>query len=147
MQQADVQILGRLPTLRHLWISSTHQTERLLVIGADGFRCVIALGIHCEPANQVVFQQGALPNAEFVRFNLGVRVAKEDGNGHLFEIGLGNLLSLQSALVEIQWDGVTIMEGTKAYAALKNAMNAHPSHPSIDIYMHPEIPEGRNYNN
>ena len=108
VQQEDVQILGRLPTLRHLWISSTHQTKRLLVIGADEFRCVIAFGMHCEPANQVVFQQGALPNAEYVRFNLGVRVAKEDGDSDLFELGSGNLLSLQGGLVEIHWDGVTI---------------------------------------
>lgn len=141
VHQEDVQILGRLPALRHLSVWSTQQTERLLVIGADGFHCVIAFGMHCEPATQLVFQQGALPNAEFVRFNLGVRVAKEDGNGDLFEIGLGNLLSLQSALVEIHWDGVTNMEAAEACAAVRNAMNAHPNHPSIDIYMHPEIPE------
>ncbi|VAI20689.1 unnamed protein product [Triticum turgidum subsp. durum] len=141
VQQEDVQILGRLPTLRHIWISSTHQTKRLLVIGADEFRCVIAFGMHCEPANQVVFQQGALPNAEYVRFNLGVRVAKEDGDSDLFELGLGNLLSLQGGLVEIHWDGVTIMEAEEACAAVRNAVNTHPNHPSIDLYMEPEIAE------
>lgn len=147
VRQEDVQILGRLPALQHLLVWSTHQTERLLVIGADEFRCVIAFGMHCEPATQLVFQQGALPNAEYVRFNLGVRVAKEDGNGDLFELGLGNLLSLQSALVEIHWDGVTNMEAADAWAAVRNAMNTHLNHPSIALYMVPEIAEGTNYNN
>ncbi|KAF7067074.1 LOW QUALITY PROTEIN: hypothetical protein CFC21_072992 [Triticum aestivum] len=146
VRQEDVQILERLPALIHLLVWS-HQTERLLVIGSDEFCCVIAFGMHCEPATQLVFRQGALLNAELVRFNLGVRVAIEDGNNDLFEIGLGNLLSLQSALVEIHWDGVTNMEAAKAYAAVKNAMNAQPRHPSIDIYMYPEKPEGTNYQN
>ncbi|XP_044984237.1 disease resistance protein PIK6-NP-like [Hordeum vulgare subsp. vulgare] len=141
VQQEDVQILGRLPALRHLWISSTHQTERLLVIGADGFRSMIALGLHCVPATQLVFQQGALPNAELVRFNLGVQVTKEDGNGHHFGLGLGNLLSLQSASVEIHWDGVTIMEAAKACAAVRSALNAHPNHLSSDVRMEPDPEE------
>ncbi|KAM3277297.1 hypothetical protein ACQJBY_045262 [Aegilops geniculata] len=142
VQQEDVQVLGRLPALRHLWIGSTHQTERLLIIGADEFRCVIAFGMHCEPATQLVFQQGALPNAEYVRFSLGVRVAKEDGNGDLFELGLGNLLSLQSALVEIHWDGVTNMEAAEACAAVRNAMDTHPNHPIVNLHLDPEISEG-----
>uniref|UniRef100_A0A8I6XIY8 RGH1 n=1 Tax=Hordeum vulgare subsp. vulgare TaxID=112509 RepID=A0A8I6XIY8_HORVV len=147
VHQEDVRTLGGLPALRHLSVWSTHQTERLLVIGADGFHCVIALGMHCEPATQLVFQQGALPNAEYVRFSLGVQVAIEDGNGDLFELGLGNLLSLQSALIEIHWDGVTNMEAGEAFAAVRNAMNTHPNHPIVNIYMKPEISEGTNYNN
>uniref|UniRef100_A0A453LLQ1 Disease resistance protein RPP13 n=1 Tax=Aegilops tauschii subsp. strangulata TaxID=200361 RepID=A0A453LLQ1_AEGTS len=141
VRQEDVQILGRLHSLRHLWMQSTHQTERLLVIGADGFRLTIAFALHCQPATQVVFQQGALPNAEQVRFNLGVRVAKEDGNGDCFELGLLNLLSLQSAIVEIHWDGIIVKEAEKAEAAVRNALNAHPNQPSIAFSMEPYIPE------
>nr|UBY06976.1 NBS-LRR disease resistance protein [Dasypyrum villosum] len=95
VQQEDVKIIGGLLSLRCLRIRSTHQTQRLLVIRADAFRCMIDFDLDCRSAAQIMFEPGALPRAEAVVFSLGVRVAKEDGNCG-FDLGLqGNLLSLR----------------------------------------------------
>ena len=80
VQQEDVEIIGGLQSLRRLWITSTHQTQRLLVIRADGFRCMVWFELNCGSTAQIIFESGALPRAEAVAFSLGVRVAKEDGN-------------------------------------------------------------------
>nr|UBY07244.1 NBS-LRR disease resistance protein [Dasypyrum villosum] len=87
VQQEDVEIIGGLLSLGRLWIKSTHQTQRLLVIRAYGFRCMVDFRLDCGSAAQIMFEPGALPRAESFYFSLGVRVAKEDGNCG-FDLGL-----------------------------------------------------------
>ncbi|VAH12507.1 unnamed protein product [Triticum turgidum subsp. durum] len=95
VQQEDMETIGELMSLRLLQIKSTHQTQRLLVIRADGFRCMVVFELNCGSATQIMFELGALPRAETIMFSLSVRVAKEDGNCS-FDLGLqGNLLSLR----------------------------------------------------
>nr|ACZ65489.1 MLA18-1 [Hordeum vulgare subsp. vulgare]AYN64248.1 RGH1 [Hordeum vulgare subsp. spontaneum] len=144
VQQDDVEIIGGLLSLRCLWIiTSTHQTQRLLVIRADGFHCMVDFHLDCGSATQILFEPGALPTAEAVRFSLGVRVAKEDGNGG-FDLGLqGNLLSLRrNVSVFIYCRGARVGEAKEAEAAVRRALEAHPSHPRIYIQMRPRIAEG-----
>ncbi|EMS48573.1 Putative inactive disease susceptibility protein LOV1 [Triticum urartu] len=111
VEQEDVEIIGGLLSLRRLHIRSTCQTQRLLVIRADGFRCMVWFELNCGSAAQIKFEPGALPRAEVVRFSLGVRVAKEDGNCG-FDLGLqGNLLSfLAQCIVKLAqshfWQGL-----------------------------------------
>jgi len=143
VRQQDVEIIGGLLSLRHLIIYSTHQTQRLLVIGADGFSCMVFFLLNCGSASQIVFEPGALPKAESVVFSLGVRVAKEDGNCG-FDLGLqGNLLSVrQSLIVHMHCGGARVGEAKQAEAAVRRALEAHPNHPRIYISMEPDIPEG-----
>nr|ALO61079.1 RGA1-F [Secale cereale] len=143
VQQEDVEIIGGLLSLRRLWIKSTHQTQRLLVIPTDGFRCMVEFYLNCGLAAQIMFEPGALPRAEEVTFSLGVRVAKEDGNCG-FELGVqGNLLSLRRQVwVRMYCGGVRVGEAKKAEAAVRHALEAHPNHPRIYIDMCPRIAEG-----
>ncbi|EMS45849.1 Disease resistance protein RPP13 [Triticum urartu] len=142
VQQEDVEIIGGLLSLRRLWIKSTHQTQRLLVIRADGFRCMVDFELNCRSAAQIKFEPGALPRAEAVAFSLGVRVAKEDGNCG-FDLGLqGNLLSLRGDVrVWMYCRGARVGEAKEAEAAVRHVLKAHPNHPPIDIDMLPRIAE------
>nr|AYN64291.1 RGH1 [Hordeum vulgare subsp. spontaneum] len=143
VQQEDVDIIGGLSSLRRLCIRSTHQTQRLLVIPADGFRCMVEFYLDCGSATQILFEPGALPRAESVVISLGVRVAKEDGNRG-FDLGLqGNLLSLRrDVLVLMYCGGARVGEAKEAEAAVRRALEAHPNHPRIYIDMSPRIAEG-----
>ncbi|KAF6987313.1 hypothetical protein CFC21_004968 [Triticum aestivum] len=136
VQQEDVEIIGGLLSLRRLCIRSTHQTQRLLVIRADGFRCMVQFELNCGSATQLMFEPGALPRAEAVEFSLGVRVAKEDGNCG-FDLGLqGNLLSLRRYVrVWMYCGGARVGEFKEAEAAVRCALEAHPNHPAIEINM------------
>nr|AYN64275.1 RGH1 [Hordeum vulgare subsp. spontaneum] len=140
--QEDVEIIGGLMALRGLWIKSTHQTERLLVIRADGFRRMVVFDLDCGSAAQIMFEPRALPRAEAVRFSLSVRVAKEDGNCG-FDLGLqGNLPSLRRRVwVHMYCGGVSVGEAKEAEAAVRRALEAHPSHPPIYIDSVPHIAE------
>ncbi|KAM3399700.1 hypothetical protein ACQJBY_004868 [Aegilops geniculata] len=142
VQQEDVEIIGGLLSLRCLWIKSTHQTQRLLVIRADGFRCMVWFELNCGLAAQIMFEPGALPRAEAATFSLGVRVAKEDGNCG-FDLGLqGNLLSLRLGVhVRMYCGGARVGEAKEAEAAVRHALEAHPNHPRIRISMIPDIAE------
>nr|UBY07487.1 NBS-LRR disease resistance protein [Dasypyrum villosum] len=143
VQQEDVEIIGGLLSLRRLYIRSTHQTQRLLVIHADGFRCMVVFHLYCGSAAQIKFERGALPRAEEVAFSLGVRVAKEDDNSG-FDLGLqGNLLSLRRHVyVYMYCGGARVGEAKAAAAAVRHALDANPNHPSIYIRMVPDIAEG-----
>ncbi|KQJ87380.1 hypothetical protein BRADI_4g10660v3 [Brachypodium distachyon] len=109
LQEEDLQVLGRLPSLRVLYLRSTHQTERLLVIGADAFHCRTTFAVYLTPPAQIMFGGGVLPRAEEVHFRFGVQLAKDEGNDD-FDSGLGNLL--QSLVVEFSKnEPLTILGG------------------------------------
>ncbi|KAI5021116.1 hypothetical protein ZWY2020_054526 [Hordeum vulgare] len=143
VQQDDVEIIGGLLSLRSLLIKSTYQTQRLLVIPADGFRCIVDFHLDCGSATQILFEPGALPRAEAVLFSLGVRVAKEDGNSD-FDLGLqGSFENLcRFVSVYIYCGGARVREAKEAEAAVRRALEAHPSHPRIYIDMSPRIAKG-----
>nr|UBY07006.1 NBS-LRR disease resistance protein [Dasypyrum villosum] len=143
VQQDDVEIIGGLLALRQLCIRSTHQTQRLLVIRADGFRCLINFILDCGSATQIMFGPGALPKAEEVWFSLGVRVAKEDGNCG-FDLGLqGNLLSLRRHVYVCMFcGGARVGEAKAAAAAVRHVLDAHPNRPDFRIFTSPQIPKG-----
>ncbi|VAH12512.1 unnamed protein product [Triticum turgidum subsp. durum] len=148
VQPEDVEIIGGLPSLRCLHIWSTHQTQRLLVIRAEGFRCMVDFYLNCGSAAHIMFEPGALPRAEQVYFSLGVRVAIEDGNCG-FDLGLqGNLLSLRrDVIVWMYCGGVKVGEAKQAEAVVRRALDAHPNHPKIYIDMLPYIADGAHDDN
>ncbi|XP_044946079.1 disease resistance protein RGA5-like [Hordeum vulgare subsp. vulgare] len=141
VQQEDMEIIGGLLSLRGLQIKSTQQTQRLLVIRADVFRCMICFDLDCGSGAQIVFEPGALPRTEGLRFSLGVRVTKEDGN-HGFDLGLqGNLLSLRTFVwVQIYCGGARVGEAKEADAVVRHTLRSHPNHPGIISLMFNMIP-------
>ncbi|KAI4968758.1 hypothetical protein ZWY2020_046088 [Hordeum vulgare] len=93
VQQVDLGLLGRLPTLHALELESLRQGP--LLVEADGFRCITLFCLWSNSPGQVVFQPGALPKVEEVWLRTGLPVPKEeaDGNngGELFDTGIRNL--------------------------------------------------------
>jgi hypothetical protein len=139
VQQQDLRTLGSLPALHILALHSAQQTQKLLLIGADGgFHCLRAFSLYCESPRQVMFEQGALPSTEAVLFNFGVRKAMEDDNGD-FSFGLENLPSIRRVFVGIDRDGVTVREVDEAVAKLRHAVDAHHNHPSISPDIRPPM--------
>jgi hypothetical protein len=137
--QKDMDILASLPCLRRLVLKAKRQS-RLLLVGTDGFRGLTFLQLISESPGQVVFQPGAMPKAETVYIDIGLRVAKEDaaGNGgDCFGLGMGNLPSLCKVFLTIHRSGVTVREAKQAKAAFENAFRAQSNRPSyIPIWPH-----------
>jgi hypothetical protein len=50
-----------------------------------------------------------------------------------FDLGLGNLLSLQQVRVWLQSVGAGEQEEEEAEAAVRHAIEVHPNHPSLSI--------------
>ncbi|XBJ13812.1 hypothetical protein VPH35_005933 [Triticum aestivum] len=143
VQQEDMKIIGGLLSLRRLVIKSTHQTERLIVVSAYGFRYMVDFCLDCGSAAQIMFEPGALPSVEAIEFSLSVGVAKEDGNVD-FDFGLqGNMLSLRrSVSVGFYFGGARVVEAKEAEAAVRHALHAHPNQPEIKISVNPPFAEG-----
>uniref|UniRef100_A0ACD5WSS6 Uncharacterized protein n=1 Tax=Avena sativa TaxID=4498 RepID=A0ACD5WSS6_AVESA len=145
VRQEDLDVLGRLPTLRILYLSS-HRQSRLLLVGADGFRCLTSFKLFSLWPGQIVLQPGALPKAERVDLCISLQVAKEEaaaaaGSGsYWFDMGLGSLPSLRRAVVRFYRWGVTVGEARQAKFALQNALSAHPSRQGCCILFRPIIP-------
>jgi hypothetical protein len=139
VQQAHLDILGRLPALRCLRLLVDHEDLGILggfVIGAGSFACLGEckfLGF----VGPVVYQHGAMPRLTVLEFRLSVRRAKEiasSSDGGALDLGLGNLASLKEVSVHLYSDETASDEEVKELvAALKHATNIHPNHPQLRI--------------
>lgn len=138
LQEEDMLTLGMLPALRRLWLFSSQQTQGVLPIGTDGYRCLTTISLYYKSPKHIAFQRGALPKVEVVLFNFSVRMARADGNGG-FNFGLMNLASLHHITVGIDRDGATIEDVNEAAAALRREISTHKNHPSITIDIRPPI--------
>ncbi|CAN6343045.1 unnamed protein product [Urochloa humidicola] len=134
LQQEDLEILGRLPALRNLELMVDHEDFGIhggFVVGACSFPCLV----HCNFwrfAGPVVFQQGAMPRLLNLRIEFPVQRMREI-NGS-FDLGLGNLPSLQTGYVWIKSGGASIQEVEEAKAAVRHAIKVHSNHPTIKVY-------------
>ncbi|VAH40362.1 unnamed protein product [Triticum turgidum subsp. durum] len=140
--QEGLKFLGRLPALRILELLSDKQ--RPLLVDAEGFCCLEVLALDSKSPSQILFQPGALPKAEQVGLDIGLRAAKEEvaGNsGDWFDLGMENLPSLLRVIVRFFRSGVTVGEAKQAVAALENALRAHPNRPLFQIRLDEDIPE------
>jgi len=98
LEQADLDILGRLPALRYLDLEVDHEDLGILggfVVSAGSFPCLARCGFGGF-VGPVVFEHGAMPSLRTLHVQFAVREAREipssDGG---FGMGLGNLPSLQ----------------------------------------------------
>ncbi|XP_047042966.1 disease resistance protein PIK6-NP-like [Lolium rigidum] len=127
--QDEVQILGRLPALRRLYLHGARQPPGLMLI--DGFHCTIYFSFVFESPGQLLFQRGALPRAEEVIFSSHATPKGGDGgDDNVDHFGLCNLMSLQKLDVTVH-SAVRYRERRELQAALTHVLHAHRNHPII----------------
>jgi len=136
LQQEDLEILGRLPSLSILFLKVKHQNLGIhgrFVVCARSFPCLVYCDFSGfgEPKG-VVFQQGAMPRLEDLVLHFLVQRTRENNNDS-FDLGLENLLSLQVVKVWLQSVGASEQEVEEAKAAVRHAIKAHPNHPSLEV--------------
>uniref|UniRef100_A0ACD5VAF6 Uncharacterized protein n=1 Tax=Avena sativa TaxID=4498 RepID=A0ACD5VAF6_AVESA len=141
VRQEDLDVFGMLPALRVLYLWSIRQS-RLLLVAADGFRCLAFFKLGSDSPGQVVFQPGAMPKAERVDLRISLRAAKQEASraasgkrgGYWFDLGMDSLASLREVEVTFFRSGVTFGDAMRAKDALKRALRAHHNQPYLDIY-------------
>ncbi|GJN25586.1 hypothetical protein PR202_gb13432 [Eleusine coracana subsp. coracana] len=129
LQQEDLEILGRLPALRHLRLTVDHENIGIIgkfVVATGSFPCLI----QCELIGfiiPVLFQQGAMSRLASLKFTLLVRGMREIADRDCgFNIGLGNLLSLQDVTVFLNRGNASEKDVDQARAAVMQAARMHP---------------------
>jgi hypothetical protein len=133
LQQEDLEILGRLPALRNLLLMVGHEdlgTHGRFVVGACSFPCLVRCWLSGF-GGPVVFEHGAMPRLLELCIDFPVQRTREI-NG-CFDLGLGNLPSLQEVTIWLQSGGAGKQEVEEALAAVKHAIEVHPNHPYIEV--------------
>ncbi|CAD6256027.1 unnamed protein product [Miscanthus lutarioriparius] len=137
LHQEDLEILGRLPALHHLYLMLDHEKlkiPRRFVVGACLFPCLVdcrLMGF----MGAVFFHQGAMMRLKNLAFTLYAKDVREiaSSDGSCFDLGLGNLLSLKDVIVYLRSRGAGEMEVEEAKAALAHVLEIHPNH--LDYYI------------
>jgi len=138
LHQVDLDILGRLPALRRLWLMVDNKNLGILqglIVSPGSFPCLELCNFR-QFVWPVVFQKGAMPRLRelwlvplfYVREARGV--GSSDGG---LDLGLGNLPSLQEVYVSVLCEGASKEEPEQAKAALTRAAEMHPNNPRLHI--------------
>ncbi|RCV39065.1 hypothetical protein SETIT_8G193700v2 [Setaria italica] len=133
LHQADLEILGRLPALRVLFLVVDKKNLSIIrgfVVGAGAFPCLVTCSFR-QFVWPVVFQKGSMPRLRNLYFSpfypLEIRgIACNDGS---LDLGLENLPSLQHFGADLRCDGAGKEEAEQAKAALTHEAKMHPNHP------------------
>ena len=136
LQQEDLEILGRLPALRFLGLNVDLQDvgiHRRFTVAACSFPCLFDCWLGGGFGGHLVFEQGAMPRLTKLWLKLPVQQVTEINGG--FDLGLGNLLSLQTVEVVLQLGGASAQEEDEARAAVRQAVEGHPNHPKLHIFV------------
>ncbi|CAL4980361.1 unnamed protein product [Urochloa decumbens] len=143
LQREDLEILGRLPALRILQLKMYNGEDRiggLFTFRAGSFPCLVHYHYRMwgeEDSHAVVsFQEGAMPVLAVLDISWPLRESREiTGAGtDVFDLGLGNLPSLENVTVMVATEGVSKEEVMEARAALVHAAEIHPNRPTLRIY-------------
>jgi hypothetical protein len=133
LHQVDLEILGRLPALRALWLEVDNKNLGIVqgfVVGAGSFPCLVFCSF-LQFVWPVVFQQGAMPRLRAL--HLWSLFYVREGGGIASELALGNLPSLQEFFASVECEGASKEEAEQAKAALTHAAEMHPNHPRHEI--------------
>uniref|UniRef100_I1R264 Uncharacterized protein n=1 Tax=Oryza glaberrima TaxID=4538 RepID=I1R264_ORYGL len=130
LRLGDLKILGRLPSLRSLWISSRSNERPLVITVEDGFPSLIEFTL-LNGAFGPDFQRGAMPKVRRVEFSFSLRDFSSRTD---FGFGLENLLSLEHVTIRLH-DKVHSVE-----AALRHLTKKHPRRPTITLIRDGEEP-------
>ncbi|KAL6654696.1 hypothetical protein ACP70R_008161 [Stipagrostis hirtigluma subsp. patula] len=127
VQQEGLEILGSLPALRCLMLYL--EVPGRLVVGAGSFPCLVRCVLCGAGRHAVLFQQGAMPKLTSLELEIHVRETREINGG--FDLGLGNLQSLQGVEIVFDPEGASMEEVQEAKAAVRHAIEIHPNHPTL----------------
>ncbi|XP_066341877.1 disease resistance protein RGA5-like [Miscanthus floridulus] len=138
LQEEDLQVLGRIPSLRSLYIwVKEHRKDRhkRLAIGSDDcpFRCLTKFRIG-PGAMEVEFAAGAMPKLRTVRLDLHVRHTLDQFGD--FECGLESLSSLNHAIVHMNCYCAELEEVEAAEASIRKALELNPNRPTLELDKH-----------
>ncbi|KAL6654689.1 hypothetical protein ACP70R_008154 [Stipagrostis hirtigluma subsp. patula] len=127
VQQEGLEILGSLPALRCLMLYL--EVPGRFVVGAGSFSCLVRCYLWGGGGHVVLFQQGAMLKLTSLELKIHVRETREINGG--FDLGLGNLPSLQHVKVGFDPEGAGEEEVQEAKAAVRHAIEIHPNHPTL----------------
>ncbi|KAL6653772.1 hypothetical protein ACP70R_008696 [Stipagrostis hirtigluma subsp. patula] len=128
LQQEGLEILGRLPALCCLKLRLGIQSR--FVVGAGSFACLVRCKFWGDVGHVMLFQQGAMPRLTSLYLEFHVREMREINGG--FDLGLGNLSSLQDVEVWFQSEGAS-EEAEEAKSAVRHAIQIHPNHATLVV--------------
>ena len=139
LHQVDLDILGRLPALRLLWLMVDNKNLGILqgfVVRAGSFPYLVSCSFE-QFVWPMVFQQGAMPRLRelylwplfYAREGRGI-ASSNDG----LDLSLGNLPSLQRVFAELRYEGASKEEAEQAKATLTRAAEMHPNHPLLHFF-------------
>ncbi|KAK8448060.1 hypothetical protein SEVIR_8G209600v4 [Setaria viridis] len=137
LQLKDLEILGRLPTLRSLELEVDHANHGIhgrFDVGAGLFPCLV----HCKFwgfVEPVVFRQGAMPRLRELYLDLffmweAKETTSSDGG---LDMGIRNLPLLQDVFIELRSEVASTEEVEHVKATLRRAAEFHPNHPRLTI--------------
>ncbi|KAL6639510.1 hypothetical protein ACP70R_023240 [Stipagrostis hirtigluma subsp. patula] len=136
LQPEDVQVLGKLPSLRQLWLQRRkvpNDPVTRFVVSADAFPCAtvcVFMGFVIVPS---MFPRGAMPRVRTLWF--GFRLSYfTDGQLDFDDLSIGHLPSLRSVRAW-RFDEDKEME-EKVHAVLRQSVDAHPNRPSLYFGKH-----------
>ncbi|KAF6987429.1 hypothetical protein CFC21_005079 [Triticum aestivum] len=124
-------ILGQLPALLSLTLSTNTVHKDRLVLQGRGFRClkVFRYKPFGEGAGTLLFEEGALPKLEELMLRFFVSMAKAYG----LYLGLEHLPYLKHVRVFLQNRDATSPEFEAAKVAIRKEANLHPNHPMLTL--------------
>ncbi|KAL6654692.1 hypothetical protein ACP70R_008157 [Stipagrostis hirtigluma subsp. patula] len=129
LRQEGLEILGRLPALRCLKLYL--EIPERFVVGAGLFPCLVRCHLGAYVGHVVLFQQGAMPRLTTLELFSHTPKTIEINGG--FDLGLGNLLSLQDVEVVFGRGDASMEEVEEAKAAVRHAIEIHPNHPTLEV--------------
>nr|CAB3492276.1 unnamed protein product [Digitaria exilis] len=137
----DIQILGMLPSLHHLWLGVSGHIQELpmeerFMVSAEAFPCARV----CKFFNFVmvpsIFPRGAMPKVEHLEFCIRSRHFFADGDLDLNDLDMGHLPSLERVFVHLHSERVDKEKVIEVEMGLRHAVCVHPNSPSIDVRHH-----------
>ncbi|TVU51738.1 hypothetical protein EJB05_03180, partial [Eragrostis curvula] len=132
IEQEDLCILGAIPTLLYVMLSSLEAPSQRLTISRQQFHCLKEFIFRSYGAGglSMVTEQDAMPQVR--RLHLEFR-AKETEFTMGFEFNLEHLARLTHIILIIHCDGATKSMVKSAEAAIRRTASTNPRHPTLEI--------------
>lgn len=135
VQESVFQILGNLPALAFLWISSKEATTRgrgRLTISSDKFQCLKEFNFTCWNSREgLVFEAGAMPKLKTLHIPYN---AFDAGSMHgEFDFGIQHLSSLKHLYVEIVCYDAKVWVVEALEHAIRNAAGQLPGISTLQV--------------
>lgn len=131
VRMKDLQLLGGIPKLRHLFMSSKQVHAEKLVVKSGQFPCLQGFLLQC-PWVYLTFELHAMPR--LLNLSLPVHVVTAETND--FSFGIEHLENLREVEVTINGEGADASKTKAAEAAIAKAAHNHPNHPILQITWH-----------